>query len=219
MQQVHRHCAVHSGGPRRSRLKAGRRFAMLVALALIAAPSSARADWLLVPFAGTSFGGQTSFIDLEGGSNSAQTVFGVSGLWLSNQILGVEGDVLYSPGFFERGGGTNLIVDSYASTLTGGVIVAMPLSVTQESLRPYLTGGLGMMHAGINYSLAFLVQDRTLAAMHVGGGALGFVSPRTGYRFDVRHVRSLSREDDLTGTRRTKLSFWRLTVGVIIRLG
>ena len=197
---------------------AGRCLALvLTGLILSAAP--ARADWLLVPFAGTSLGGETAFIDLEGGSNSAQTVFGVSGLWLSDHVIGFEGDVMYSPSFFERGGGTNLIVDSYVTTLSGAVVVAMPLAVTRESLRPYVIGGVGMMHAGLNYSLDFLAQDRTLTSIEFGGGALGFVSAKTGFRFDVRHVRSLSREDDLTGTRRTKLSFWRLTVGVILRLG
>jgi hypothetical protein len=193
---------------------------VLAVLMISAVPAPARADWLPIPFAGTAFGGETAFVDLEGGSNSAQTVFGASAAWLSDQVLGFEGDVLYGPSFFERGGGTNLIVDSYVSTLSGGVILALPLSVTQESLRPYVTAGVGMMHAGLNYSLDFLAEDRTLTSMQVGGGAIGFVSPRTGFRFDVRHVRSLSREDSpLTGTRRTKLSFWRFTIGVVVRLG
>ncbi len=179
---------------------------------VLAAP--ARADWLLVPFAGTGFGAETSLIALE--ARSTRTVIGVSGAWLSDQLIGVEADLLYGPSFF----GTGLAVDSHLSTLSGGVIVAVPLSITRESLRPYLTGGLGIIDAGINYSATFLAENRTMPAMHVGGGALGFVSRRTGYRFDLRHIRSLSREDErLTGTRRINLSFWRLTIGVVVRVG
>jgi hypothetical protein len=193
---------------------------MLVVVALCASAAPARADWLLVPFAGTSFGGRTALISLEGGPNAAQTVLGVSGAWLSNQLIGFEADLLYGPSFFERGSGNNLIVGSYVSTLAGGVIVAVPLSITRESLRPYVTGGVGVINAGIHYSAEVFVEDRTLGALHLGAGAIGFVSRRTGYRFDLRHVRSLSREDDrVTGTRQTNLSFWRLTVGLVVRLG
>jgi hypothetical protein len=180
-----------------------------------AAAAPARADWLVVPFAGTGFGAETTLVTLEAGS--ARTVVGVSGAWLSDQVIGVEADLLDGPSFF----GSGLAVDSYLSTLSGGVIVAVPLSITRESLRPYVTGGLGLAHEEINYSVDFSgTPGRTAAAMHLGGGAIGFVSRRTGYRFDLRHVRSLSREDArLTGTRRTKLSFWRLTIGVVVRVG
>jgi len=185
---------------------------MLAVLGVCATP--ARADWLLVPFAGTGFGAETSLIALESGST--RTVIGVSGAWLSDQLIGIEADLLYGPSFF----GTGLAVDSRLSTLSGGVIVAVPLSITRESLRPYITGGLGVAHAAINYSADFLAEARTMPAMQVGGGAIGFVSRRTGYRFDLRHVRSLSRgEERLTGTRRTKLSFWRLSIGVVVRVG
>ena len=188
---------------------------MLAVLGWCAVAAPARADWLLVPYAGTGFGAETSLITLEAGA--ARMLVGVSGAWLSDQLVGVEADLVYGPSFF---GNTGLAVDSYLSTLSGGVIVAVPLSITRESLRPYLTGGLGLVHEEINYSVAFLGESRTTPAVHVGGGAIGFVSRRTGYRFDLRQVRSLSREDErLTGTRRAKLGFWRLTVGVVIRVG
>lgn len=196
-----------------------RHLTLLVALSL-GAPAPARADWLLIPFAGTAFGTETAALDLEGGTSRAHTVFGVSGAWLSNQILGVEADLMYGPRFFERSSsGNNLSTESSVVTLSGGVIAAVPLTVTRESLRPYLIGGLGITRLGINS--AVFPQDRTFSALHVGGGAFGFVSPRTGYRFEIRHARSLSRDPDplLLGARRAKLSFWRLTVGVVVRLG
>jgi hypothetical protein len=188
---------------------------MLAVLAWCVAVAPARADWLVVPYAGTAFGAETSLITLEAGS--ARTVVGVSGAWLSDQLIGVEADLFYGPSFF---GNTGLAVDSSLTTLSGGAIIAVPLSITRESLRPYITGGLGLVHEQIDYSLEFLGEARTTPAMHLGGGAIGFVGRRTGYRFDLRHVRSLSREDDrLTGTRRAKLGFWRLTIGIVIRVG
>jgi hypothetical protein len=182
-----------------------------------AAPAAA--DWLLVPFAGSGFGGATTFL-LDGGTRSAQTVFGISGTWLSDQIFGFEAEVMHGSTFFEPRGGASLVSDSYVTTVSGGVVAAMPLSVTRESPRPYVTGGIGALQADIDYALGIFAEHRTLAALHVGGGAMGFVSHRTGYRFDARYVRSLSREEDqLTGNLRTKLSFWRVTVGVLLRIG
>ena len=34
--------------------------------------------------------------------------------------------------------------------------------------------------------------DRNLLAVSIGGGAIGFLTPRAGVRFDLRHVRSTS---------------------------
>jgi hypothetical protein len=196
-----------------------RRLMMLLVLALLPAVPAA-ADWLIIPFAGTAFGGETSLFTLEGTTGSAHTVFGVSASWMSDQIFGIEGDVMYAPGFFERSGGPQLIVDSAVTTVSGGVIAAVPLSITRESLRPYLVGGLGMIHAQSNDLITVFPEDRTFAGLHVGGGAMGFVNTRTGYRFDLRHFRSLSRgEVLLTGSRSNKLSFWRLSIGVMIRVG
>jgi hypothetical protein len=53
--------------------------------------------------------------------------------------------------------------------------------------------------------------------MQLGGGATGLLSERAGVRFDLRHIRTLSRTDTILGDRATKLSFWRATVGVLLR--
>lgn len=197
-------------------LRSSGRLWTLLALLMLWWPASARADWLLVPYAGTGFDTETSFLTLEG--RRAHTVLGVSGIWLTDAVFGLEADLLYGPGFFENG--DILAVGSSVATLSGGVLATLPLSVTRESLRPYLTAGLGFAHAGIDYTIDILEVNRTLPTMHLGGGAIGFVTTRTGFRFDVRHVRSLRREDErLTGARRGQLSFWRLTVGAVIRLG
>jgi hypothetical protein len=53
--------------------------------------------------------------------------------------------------------------------------------------------------------------------LQLGAGAIGFINDRTGIRFDLRNSRSLSRDTTLLGERKSKLSFWRATVGVTLR--
>jgi len=183
-------------------------------------PSVASADWLFVPFFGTTFAGSTSVPDLEQGASSAQLLIGGSAGWWSSGIIGIEGDFGYAPRFFET---DNIIFsDSNAITLGGNVVIAAPVSFTRESLRPYLVAGLGWMHFSVNELGVFPFPEffgaRNSVAMNLGGGAVGFISPRTGLRFEVRQFRSLERGDNpVTGERQSLLSFWRATVGVVIR--
>ena len=198
----------------------------LLLLALTANATPARADWLIIPFGGAAFGGETtSFLSLDSGrpdgqAGGAKSVYGVAGAWLPTSILGLEGEFLYGPSFFESPNGNALLVSSYISTLSGGLLVTLPLSVTRESLRPYATAGLGMMQASADYSLDFLDQSPLFGTFHFGAGAIGFIGPDVGLRFDVRHVNSLNRvQDGLTNAPTSRLRFWRLTVGVVLRVG
>lgn len=193
------------------------RFSTLLLLLIIIVPVEARADWLIIPFFGGTFSGGTTLIDPEQGARSKQLIFGGSGAWLTSGLFGVEGDFGYAPRYFERDNLAGTVVRSQLSTLVGNVILTVPLAVTRESLRPYLVGGLGLMHAGIEDSVGPLV-DQNLLALDIGGGAIGFVSTRTGVRFDVRHVRSVRGDSEsLTGVNRARLSFWRATIGVVVR--
>jgi Outer membrane protein beta-barrel domain len=187
---------------------------LVVVLCSVAEP--ARADYIFTPFIGAAFGGATSFLNLEQGAGSAQVIFGGSAGWLSSGILGVEGDFAYSPRFFERDNLT--ILASTAATVSGSVIVAAPLRVTGYSLRPYLVGGLGLIHSGITYSAILEPVDDNSLGMNIGAGAIGLLSPRTGLRFELRHFRTFSRDvNEATGDSEARLSFWRATIGVLIR--
>lgn len=176
----------------------------------------AHADYIFTPFIGPAFAGRTAFLNLEQGVGSSHVIFGGQVGWLSSGILGVEGDFAFSPRFFERDG-----LQIPASTLTtwsGSVIVATPLRVTGYSLRPYLTGGLGLIHSSITYSLALDPVDDNSLGMNIGVGAIGLLTPRTGLRFELRHFRTFSRDqNEFTGEPEARLSFWRATIGVLIR--
>jgi len=187
---------------------------MLVSLAA----TEARADWLITPFLGSTFSGQTTFVELEQGVASKQLIIGAAGSWLTDSIIGFEIDLAYAPRAFERDNRAGLIVSSNLTTLMGSVIVTAPLSVTRESLRPYLSGGMGLMHASLEDLVGIFNVDDNSLALHVGGGAIGFLTEGTGVRFDLRQIRSLARDEDLaTGDRRSRLSFWRATIGVTFR--
>jgi Outer membrane protein beta-barrel domain len=194
----------------------------LLGLLLVLLPSVASADWLFAPFVGGAFGGSTALLDLEQGASSTQIIFGGSAGWWSPGLIGFESDLSYAPRFFERDNLAGLVTDSNMLTWGGNVVVAMPVSVTRESLRPYVLGGLGWIHTSIdegsNVFPEFLGRARNSVGMNFGGGAIGFISPRTGFRFEVRHFRSLERaEDPVTLENTSLLSFWRATVGVVIR--
>ena len=197
---------------------------------LAAAPSAAHADWLFAPFLGSKFAGSTPLPDPEQGAGSAKLVYGGSAGYWTSGILGLEVDFAHVPGFFERDSAVStadldtsgLVTSSNVITFGLDVVVAAPLSITRESLRPYVIGGLGWMYASIEEQEdvveEFLGRPKNSIGMNVGGGAVGFVTPRTGLRFEVRQFRSLERADDpFTGERQSLLSFWRATVGVVLR--
>jgi hypothetical protein len=185
-------------------------------------PSVADADWLFSPFIGGAFAGSTALPDLEQGASATQIIFGGSAGWWSPGIFGFEGDFAYAPRFFETDNQGGIVINSNAMTFSGSVIVATPVSVTRESLRPYLVGGLGWMHASIdeiqNVFPEIFGRARNSVGLNFGGGAVGFITPRTGVRFEVRQFRSLERDENLlTGETKSLLSFWRATVAVVIK--
>lgn len=179
----------------------------------------ASADWLYVPYIGGAFAGSTTLLDLEGGASSTQLVFGGYAGWWSPGIIGFETDFAYAPRFFETN--NQFFTDSNLVTWSGNVVVAMPLSITRESLRPYVVGGLGWMHLSIDEGAQVFPEffsARNSLALNLGGGAVGFITPRTGVRFDIRRFRSLEHGvNPVTFQNESLLSFWRATVGVVIR--
>jgi len=192
----------------------------LLLVALAPASEARAADWLFPPFIGTSFGTETSFLILEtGAASSAQLMFGGSVALLSRGVFGVEADYAYAPRFFERDNRAGNITGSNVNTFSGSAIFAVPLSVSRESLRPYAVAGLGLMHAAVQDAVNFSDIRENMLGYNVGGGAIGLIGPRTGFRFEIRHFRSVENAPNvLTAEQSARLSFWRATVGVVIRV-
>lgn len=189
---------------------------VVLSAALTAGPASA--DWLIIPHIGSVFGGRTTIVDLDQGAGSRNLVVGGSVALLGDGILGVEADVAHAPRFFERGSRSALVLNSAVTTVTGSLILTVPVSVTRESLRPYLVGGVGLIHANSNDAADIFSFDSNLSSMNIGGGVIGFLTPFTGLRFDLRHFRNLAPDGSATTTTgSTRLSFWRASAGVVIR--
>lgn len=178
----------------------------------------AHADWFVNPWIGLKFGGSTNLVDLEQSAREAKLLLGGSGGVLGAGIFGVEADYGYGPRFFER---TNDQVGrSSITTLMGNVIIALPRRITRDSLRPYLVGGVGLMHTGFEEGLGLFDLSRNLLGLSVGGGAIGPVTNRVSVRFDLRHFSNLTapQEPALTiDNEPASLTFWRATVGVVFQ--
>jgi opacity protein-like surface antigen len=195
--------------------------ATLLLVVLCSSPREARAQYLITPFVGGAFARQTTFFTgtgFEQGEGSTHVIFGGAAGWLSSGILGFEGEFAYSPHFFEGDDPLDIILGSYILTATGNVIVTVPLSVSEYSLRPYVIGGLGLTRSAVSYLGTVDPVDDNSMAFNVGAGAIGFLTPRTGVRFELRHFRTFDREpSEVSADVSSKLSFWRATVGVVIR--
>jgi hypothetical protein len=198
----------------------GRRFLFLLLL-LAPAPAHAQgaADLFVIPFIGVKFAGHTNIVDPASPQQPAgatKSTFGVSAAILGDGPLGIEGDFEHTPHFFEHGVG-GLISQSNVTTLTGNIIIAVPRAITRESLRPYLVSGVGLMHAHLQTIGNIFNTNSNLLGLDVGAGVIGFVSPRAGARFELRHFKNLSKDNAAVTFGSTRLSFWRLTAGLVLK--
>ena len=181
-------------------------------------PSAASAEFLVTPFLGKTFSAQQQLV-LVGDVDHQTWIAGASAGWLSRSIIGAEVDFGYAPRFFKSDPLLNLVRSgSNVLSLTGNVLLTLPLSVTRDSLRPYATAGMGVLHAGVDDRAGANTLDRNLFGVSIGGGVIGFLNERAGVRFDVRHMSSTSTgQDPATLLTEPRLSFWRATFGVAIR--
>ena len=198
--------------------KWGKTRRVVLAAMLLSVPSQAVAgERQIRPFIGTTFEGSTTFIDSENAAGKAHGLIGVSAVWL-REIFGVEVDLAHVNGFFQAGD-RRLVLDSRVTTLMGNVVVAAPARKTQYGLRPYVSGGAGLMWTHIGYAFGVFQVAETMGAFDVGGGAQGYLTNRIGVGWDVRRFNSLSKTGDpgATTTGQEQLSFWRASMALVIR--
>jgi hypothetical protein len=193
---------------------------LMIVASLLAMPSPASADFFLVPFAGVKFGGSTSIVDLELAAGKTKLVLGVAALKLDNGILGYEVEFGNISGYF---GNDDLALSqpvvktgSYVTDLTGSILLALPPGVTGGGLRPYAVIGGGFIHAEAEDFLEVFQVRRTVPAINLGIGAIGLLTPTVGVRFDVRHLRSLSK-DASAGLVGRRIAYSRFTLGLLLR--
>jgi hypothetical protein len=190
---------------------------LIAAVVATAVPRPAAADWHFTPFFGLTFGGDTTIVDLEDAAGTVHWNFGGAVTRIGRGPLGFEGLFVYTPGFFDSEDLLE-VASSRSFALMGNVVLAVPQGWNEYGLRPFVSGGIGVMHAAQTDQVAAFPVSENLWAWNVGGGAVGFLTDRTGLRFDLRHFRNL-RETESIGVAigPVRLSYWTGSVGVVFR--
>jgi opacity protein-like surface antigen len=176
------------------------------ATAIIWAPVQARADGYVSPWVGTQFGS-----DIDHG----RTAFGVTAGGMGAGIIGGEIDLGYSPSFFgtQNDFGHNTVID-----VMGNIIVGIPVESRRGAgVRPYLTGGVGLIRTQIDGGVLFKASSgNNQFGWDAGAGVMGFFNQHIGLRGDLRYFR-VFKGDVVNGLDLGTLNFWRLSAGVVFR--
>ena len=185
--------------------------------ALVAgAPAVAAADWHFTPMAGVTFHGNTNIIDFEQATTRVHSQFGGAVTLLGDGPIGVEAIYVQTHRFFQHD--DSLVVKGRSLALMANAVLTTPRRWTEYSLRPFVSGGLGFMHASLLDASGLLPVRSNLGAFNVGGGAVGFLSPRTGLRFDLRYYSNLHPIDQgAVAFGRVHLSYMTASVGIVLR--
>ncbi len=198
---------------------------LLCSAGLLVCARPAAAEWQYAPFFGWVFGGHTSFSDLETASADMHRAAGVTVTRLGRGPFGFEGTALYVPGFFNDpslAGKDDIITSSRVVALMGNLVLTAPQRWNQYGLRPYLSGGLGLLRVDESDDAGAIAVHQRLFAGNIGGGAVGFITDRSGLRFDLRfygNVRNLADTEGITvpvGAPK-HLRFWAASIGWVIR--
>ena len=174
--------------------------------ALVCAPSVARADGFVNPWAGVNFGSNIS---------NSRAGFGVNAGGMGAGAVGGEVSFGYNPSFFGNSGdfGDNTELDLMANLLLG-----IPIGGTHGAgFRPYVIGGLGLIRQQIDGGTLFNVSSAGNDwGWNLGLGAMGFFSDHVGVRGDLRYLRTFS-GSFIDGFDQGNLHFWRTSIGLVIR--
>jgi hypothetical protein len=197
---------------------------------LLAAPAAAFAEWQITPMIGLTFAGKTTIADPDQGTGKRHPTVSGSVAMLGGGVLGVEGIVALTPGFFQSGDDpvlfqpgaeqNALVESSRIVTMMGNVVVTAPRRWTEYFLRPFVSGGFGLMQVSKREPGDLLSTTLNLFGYNVGGGAIGFLTQRTGVRFELRYystVRGTDHGPIAFGDVRVR--YMTASVGLVIRPG
>lgn len=195
---------------------------------LLGAPATATGEWHISPMVGLTFAGKTTLTDFDEATGKVHPNLSLSGALLGGGLLGVEGIASVTPGFFGAKG--TFVEHSRLTTLMGNVVVTAPQRLTEYGLRPFVSGGFGLMRISKLETTCpvaictprplpdILSFTENLLGYNIGGGAIGFFSRSVGVRFDGRYygtVRGSDRGPIALGD--VNLRYMTLSVGVVIR--
>jgi hypothetical protein len=201
--------------------------ACVLLLALSAAPAAA--EWHFTPMVGFTFKGATNVLDVEGAAGKRHKNLGGAVSLFGEGILGAEAIGVWTPALFQGRDAEAVAIDAVdegrATALMGNVIITTPRRWTEYFLRPYFSGGVGVMSATVTQSDTlpsgppFDPVRLNAAGYNLGGGAVGFFTDRTGVRVDFRYYSTFRRSPDLISVDpdSSYLRYMTLSVGVVLR--
>jgi opacity protein-like surface antigen len=187
-----------------------RKLWMTVGLAVVLSgvtPAAARAQVLITPFAGATFGNDAPATKFTTGLS-----FAVMG-----DVAGFELDLGYTPDFFNEDDDLILIGDSNVTTFMGNLVIQFDDDL---AVRPHVVAGVGLVRRNIDFGDLFEDVNTSDWGLTLGGGVTGMVSDNVGLRGDIRYIRSLEdpEDDEDPDVAVSDFDFWRATVGVVFRL-
>jgi hypothetical protein len=180
-------------------------------------PQVVAAEWHFTPNVGVTFSGQTSLgADTDLAAGKAHRTFGGSVSLFGAGIVGAEGLLTWTPGFLT--GDLNLVRKSRSIAFMGNAILTAPRRWTEYNLRPFVSGGVGVLRASKTEFREVFPLNRDMPGFNVGGGAIGFFSKRTGVRFDFRYYSTFKRYNDLTAPDGPiHVHYTTASIGLVIR--
>ena len=178
-------------------------------------PAVARADGLLVPFAGVNFGGNAGE-SIGDGTDAKRFDWGVSLAWMGGGVFGFEGDLGYSPDFYGKSdlGGSSVL------SLMGNVLLGVPFGgQVGFGVRPFGLVGIGVLRSDLDAFDELVGVDNNEVAWNFGGGLMIFFGSHAGMRGDIRYFRTFSDVDfgpfEVSGS--DAVDYTRASLGLVLR--
>jgi hypothetical protein len=196
------------------------RILVILGILIAGMPASAAADWQVAPFLGLTFQGETTLLDPESAVDKSDWSYGVAATLVGAGPLGIEGLLLYTPGFFQQDNpppNRPDVISSHTLALMGNLVLTTPRKWTEYGLRPFVSGGVGLLRAAYDDQFGVLPVRSNQLSYNIGGGAVGFLTDRAGLRFDLRYFSNLKRSQSEEGISlgRPQLNYWNASVGVV----
>ena len=167
--------------------------------------------------------GSTTIVDAEEATGKRHWNLGGAVSFLGSGLLGAEVVTFWTPGFFDRdevGDEPDLVKSSRTVSLMGNIVLTAPQRWTEYGLRPFVSGGLGLMHVSKTDLPEGILPpvDLNVLGYNIGGGAVGFLTQRTGLRFDVRYHSILNPSDQgPIAFEDVRLRYVTASIGIVFR--
>jgi len=189
--------------------------ASIVLALVVALPGAAQAQGLFTGFIGTTRNVKVTEADCPPGGDcvlDGQFTWGFSAGTIGT--VGFEVDFGVTDDFF---GGSEVGIDNNLITLTGNLLVSVPIDRGGPGFRPYAVGGMGLIKTRVTGVSQLVDFSRNDLGMDLGFGAIGFMSNSFGIRGDFRYFRRLTKEEEGFGFELGDISFWRVSIGAALR--